>query len=132
LIRPSWDAFWKCAVENRSAEDVAKELGISPCAVETAMSKVERCLREENEDGVPGRVLLLRGLLELIQLDFEHTTFRAFWLIAVDGRSAEDVKEELGMSTVGAVHAAKCRVQKRLREEFKALGFDSSPGEVIS
>jgi DNA-directed RNA polymerase specialized sigma24 family protein len=132
LIRPDWDAFWKCAVEERSAEDVSKELRISPCEVETAVSKVLRCLREEDEDGVPGRVLLLRGLLELIQLDFEHTTFRAFWLVAVDGRSAEEVKEELRMRTVGAVHTAKCRVLKRLREEFKALGFDSSDGDVVT
>jgi DNA-directed RNA polymerase specialized sigma24 family protein len=131
LIRPDWDAFWKCAVEERSAEDVAKELGISPCAVETAVAKVLKCLREEDGDGVPGRVLLLRGLVELIQLDFEHRTLQAFWRVAADGCSAGEVAEELGMK-VGAVHTAKSRVLKRLREEFKALGFESSDGDIVT
>jgi DNA-directed RNA polymerase specialized sigma24 family protein len=131
LIRPDWDAFWKCAVEGRSAEDVAKGLGISPRAVETAVSMVRKCLREEDEDGVPGRVLLLRGLVAQIQRDavFEDRTFQAFWRVAVDGRSAEEVAEELGMK-VGAVYTAKSRVLNRLREEFEALGFDSSDGDV--
>jgi DNA-directed RNA polymerase specialized sigma24 family protein len=131
LIRPDWEVFWQCAVEARSAEDVANELGISPCEVETAVSRVWKCLREEDEDGVPGRVLLLRGLLELIQLDFEPDTFQAFWRVAVDGCSAEEVAGELGMKNVGAVYTAKCRVRKRLREELKALGFDSSDGDVV-
>ena len=129
-IRPDWDAFWKCAVEERPAEDVAKELGISPSEVETAVSKVQNRLLEEDEDGVPARVLLLRGLLELIQLEFEPKTFKAFWRVAVDGFSAREVAEELGMTTVAAVHTAKSRVLKRLREEFEALGFDGSNGDV--
>jgi DNA-directed RNA polymerase specialized sigma24 family protein len=131
LIRPDWDAFWRCAVEERSAEDAAKELGISPCAVETAVSKVLKCLREEDEDGVPGRVLLLRGLLELIQLEFEDKTFKAFWRVAAHGCPAKEVAEELGMK-VGAVHTAKCRVLKRLREEFEALGFDNSKWRCVT
>jgi RNA polymerase sigma factor (sigma-70 family) len=131
LIRPDWDAFWRCAVEERSAVDVAKELGISPCAVETAVSKVLKCLREEDEDGVPVRVLLLRSLVELIKLDFGDRTFQAFWRVAADGFSAGEVALELGMN-VGTVHTAKSRVLKRLREEFKALGFDSSDGDVVT
>jgi RNA polymerase sigma-70 factor (ECF subfamily) len=130
LIRPDWDVFWKCAVEDRSAEDVANELGISPCEVETAVSKVWKCLREEDEDGVPGRVLLLRGLLDLIRPEFEPTTFQAFLRVTADGCSANEVAGELGKN-VGAVHTAKCRVLKRLREKLKALGFDSSDGDVV-
>jgi DNA-directed RNA polymerase specialized sigma24 family protein len=130
-IRHDWNAFWKCAVEERSANDVAKELDISPCAVEKAVSNVLKCLREEDEDGVPGRVLLLHGLLELIRNHFEDRTFRAFWRVAVDGCPAEEVAEELGIKNVGTVHTAKARVLKRLREEFKALGFHSSDGNAV-
>jgi RNA polymerase sigma-70 factor (ECF subfamily) len=83
----------------------------------------------EDEDGVPVRVLLLRGLVELIRLDFEDRTFQAFWRIAVDGCRGGEVAEELDMK-VGAVYTAKSRVLKRLHEEFKALGFDSSNGDV--
>jgi hypothetical protein len=130
-IRRDWNAFWKCAVEERSATDVAKELGMSPCAVETAVSTVQKCLREEDDDGVPGRVLLLRGLLELIRNDFERTTFRAFERVAVDGRSSEEARKEEDLNTVGAVYTAKCKVLKRLREEFEALGFGSSDADVV-
>jgi RNA polymerase sigma-70 factor (ECF subfamily) len=131
LIRLEWSAFWKCAVEGNSVEDVAKELGISPCEVEKAKSNVRKRLLEEDEDGVAGRVLLLRGLLELIRKDFEHKTFQAFLRVAIDGCSPDEVAKELGFRTVGAVHTAKCRVQKRLQEEFKALGFDSSDGNAV-
>jgi DNA-directed RNA polymerase specialized sigma24 family protein len=131
-IRPDWYAFWGCAVDERSAEDVAKELGISTRAVETAVLKVQRCLREEDEDGVPGRVLLLHGLLKLIRVDFEPKTFQAFLRVAVDGCPAEEVEKELGFKTVGAVHTAKARVLKRLRKEFKAQGFNHSDGDVVA
>jgi DNA-directed RNA polymerase specialized sigma24 family protein len=120
LIRPDWDAFWKRVVEDHSAEDVAKDLGILPCEVDLAVSRVMRWFREEDQDGVPGRILLLRGLLELIQLKFEDRTFKAFWMVAAEGRSALAVADKLGM-TVAAVHTAKCKVLKRLKEELEAL-----------
>jgi DNA-directed RNA polymerase specialized sigma24 family protein len=132
LIRHEWAAFWKCAVEERSAEDVAKELCISPCEVEKAVSNVRKRLLEEDEDGVPGRVLLLRGLLELIRKDFKPKTFQAALRVAIDGCSPDEVAKELGFTTVAAVHTAKSRVLKRLREEFEALGFDSSDGDVVT
>ena len=62
------------------------------------------------------RGLAQRGL-ELIRSDFEPRTWRAFHAVVMDGRPASDVAAESGM-TVGAIHAAKCRIMKRLREEF--------------
>lgn len=46
----TWQAFWKVAVEDRLANDVAHELGMSPGAVRVAKSRVLQRLREELGD----------------------------------------------------------------------------------
>ena len=75
------------------------------------------------ESPTPGElVIILRGLLEQIRPDFEHRTFQAFLKVAVDGRPAKDVAEELGM-TRNNVDQAKFKVRKRLEQEFEALGL---------
>lgn len=50
---------------------------------------------------------------------FAPATWRAFWLVAVEGRSGDDAARETGLS-VGAVYVAKCRVLARLKEESRA------------
>lgn len=67
---------------------------------------------EENE--------LFRRALDIIKSDFEESTWQAFWRVAVDGRTPQDVAHELGMSQ-GAVRVAKCRVLHRLRQELGDL-----------
>lgn len=63
----------------------------------------------------------LRGLVcraaELLQDEFQPTTWKAFWETAVAGRSGKEVAHDLGMS-VGAVYAARFRVQRRIRDEL--------------
>ncbi|MBI1312385.1 sigma-70 family RNA polymerase sigma factor [bacterium] len=46
--------------------------------------------------------------------EFQTSTWRAFWMRNVDGRSSDDVAQELQMS-VGAVYIACSRVTARLR-----------------
>ncbi len=53
--------------------------------------------------------------LALIERDFEPATWRAFWLVVVEDRSAADAAAELGI-TANAVYLAKARVLRRLRE----------------
>jgi RNA polymerase sigma-70 factor (ECF subfamily) len=60
---------------------------------------------------------------ELVRGQFTETTWRAFWLTAVEGRDAAGVAEELGLS-VGAVYIAKSRVQARLREQIQQIAED--------
>ena len=43
----TWQAFWKTAVEQKTAPHAAEELGISVAAVYMAKSRVLRRLREE-------------------------------------------------------------------------------------
>ncbi|HKB40770.1 MAG TPA: sigma-70 family RNA polymerase sigma factor [Gemmataceae bacterium] len=63
---------------------------------------------------------LARRLLEVMQSEFEPTTWQACWQCVVEGRAATDVGRELGLSP-GAVRAAKCRVLGRLRRELDGL-----------
>jgi RNA polymerase sigma-70 factor (ECF subfamily) len=65
------------------------------------------------------RELFFRAL-ELIRHEFEERTWQAFWRIAVEDRTPQDVADELSM-TPGAVRVAKCRVLQRLREELGDL-----------
>lgn len=46
----TWEAFWRTAVEGRSAKDVADELAMTPGAVRVAKSRVLQRLRAELGD----------------------------------------------------------------------------------
>jgi RNA polymerase sigma-70 factor (ECF subfamily) len=59
-------------------------------------------------------------LLELIEPEFEATTWRAFRRVALEGAKPPTVAAELGIS-LNAVYLAKYRVLHRLREEMHGL-----------
>ena len=61
-----------------------------------------------------------RQAIELVKNEYEPKTWQAFWQTTVDGRRADLVAEELGMS-VGSVYTAKSRVLRRLREQLTGL-----------
>ena len=63
---------------------------------------------------------LYQRALSLIQERFHERTWKAFWGVAIDGRNAVDVADELGMS-VNAVYIAKTRVLHGLRQELGDL-----------
>jgi RNA polymerase sigma-70 factor (ECF subfamily) len=60
---------------------------------------------------------LLMRAMDLIRGEFHERTWRAFWRVVVEGRSAADAGTELGMKP-GAVRVAKSRVLMRLRQEL--------------
>ena len=64
---------------------------------------------------------VLRRALDSIRGEFAETTWRAFWGVVVDGRSAADVGADLGMRP-GTVRVAKSRVLLRLRRELGDVG----------
>lgn len=64
--------------------------------------------------------LVYQRALHIMQADFPGNTWRACVAVVVDGKSAQEVARELGM-TVGAVHAARFRVLARLRQELAGL-----------
>jgi RNA polymerase sigma-70 factor (ECF subfamily) len=68
---------------------------------------------------------VLRQLLALAEPHFDPKTWKAFCRVALDGRKADMVAQELGISK-NAVIVAKCRVLNRLRQEAEGLVESSS------
>lgn len=66
-------------------------------------------------DDVTSRQLLLQSAVEMLKQHFDPRTWQAFWDMAVKGRPAKDIGDELGMAAK-AVRQAKFRVTKKLRE----------------
>ena len=66
------------------------------------------------------RCYLVSRAMRLMQSDFEPATWRACWEHVVNDRPAAEVAAELGLS-VNAVHLAKSRVLRRLRQELAGL-----------
>ena len=64
--------------------------------------------------------LLLRSDLQLVRMEFEETTWQAFWRVTIGGHDAATVATELGISRA-AVYTAKSRVLSRLRQALADL-----------
>lgn len=63
---------------------------------------------------------ILRSALESIRGEFHERTWRAFWGVVIEGRTAADVGADLDMQP-GTVRVAKSRVLLRLRRELGEL-----------
>jgi RNA polymerase sigma-70 factor (ECF subfamily) len=66
---------------------------------------------------------LFRVAAEQIRGNFTPTTWQAFWLTAVEGKSAAEAGATVGLSP-GAVYVAKSRVLARLAEKIQELQAD--------
>ena len=66
------------------------------------------------------RERLLAQALQVSREAFKELSWRAATELLMNGRSAREVAEELGM-TVAAVYQARCRVLRRLRRELKGF-----------
>jgi RNA polymerase sigma factor (sigma-70 family) len=55
---------------------------------------------------------------EQVRDSFEPSTWKAFWSVAVEGKSGEETAKALGMS-VGAVYVAKSRVLAQLKSQIQ-------------
>jgi RNA polymerase sigma-70 factor (ECF subfamily) len=82
--------------------------------LEDPSSNLSRLWDEEHDRHV------LRRLLQLIELDFEPSTWNAFRMLVLEGRSAADAASALGISA-NAARIAKSRVLARLRQESDGL-----------
>ena len=69
---------------------------------------------------------LFQWAVERIRNEFRESTWKAFWLTAVDGRKAQEVAESLGL-TAGAVYVYRNRVVARLRKAIEELEGASAP-----
>lgn len=60
---------------------------------------------------------LLHQALANIRPHFSEATFKAFWMVAIEGRDTAEVAAILGMRT-GTIRVSKSRILKRLRMEL--------------
>ncbi len=72
----------------------------------------------DSDDGAEGS--LHRRALELVREQFDERDWQIFWRVAVEGDSAADVAEDLGIS-VWTVYRARTKVLQRLHQEFAEL-----------
>ena len=68
---------------------------------------------------------LFRWAADEVKGEFTPSTWRAFWLTAVEGRAPAVAAAELGLS-VGAVYIARSRVLARLKARINQLGDEAS------
>ncbi|MEZ6143309.1 MAG: sigma-70 family RNA polymerase sigma factor [Zavarzinella sp.] len=71
-------------------------------------------------DEAEHRAFLMKRALEIAQVNFEPTSWKACWEFVVRNRPAEEVAAELQI-TVNAVYLAKSRVLRHLRTELAGL-----------
>src|ERR1700722_13689320 len=74
----------------------------------------------EEEDSPSELTALYHRALELVRSEFEERTWKAFWQVAVEGRSPTEVAANLG-GTPAAIRQAKSRILRRLKEEVGDL-----------
>lgn len=103
---------WRDRCRRRTAR--APEVTGTP-ALEAAEAATEDSFSEREY-----RQQLVARALELMQAEFQPTTWKACWEFVVAGRPAAEVGRQLGISE-NAVHLAKGRVLRRLREELAGL-----------
>lgn len=58
--------------------------------------------------------------MDRVKGEFQESTWRAFWLTAVEGVAAAEVTRQVGLSP-GAIYVAKSRVLARLKNEVEKL-----------
>lgn len=99
----------------------AKEAMLWNVPIEDVIAKLE----DPNSD--PNRIwdaehdaTVAQSLLKMVEPQFTISSWKAFRMQAIEGKSAGSVAESLGMS-VNAVLIAKSRVLKALRDEAKGM-----------
>jgi len=115
---------WLRTITLNKIRDYFRQRYAEPCGAggSTALERFSRVAapqRAESDQGTDSRAgRLWRRALEIGRARFDGTTWASFWGMVIEGRTAADIAEELGM-TAGAVRQAKCRVLRRLRQELE-------------
>jgi RNA polymerase sigma-70 factor (ECF subfamily) len=94
--------------------------GTGDTATQTFLEEQPGADEEESDWQRKYEQRLFAWAAERIRGEFEEPTWKAFWQLAVEGKSGEEVARSLGMS-VGAVYVAKSRVLARLKKEIELL-----------
>ncbi len=112
---------WLRSITVNRARDFQRRQAIRPkTGVEETIEAVAAANNIDLFDESEYRDFLVGRALGLMRNEFQEQTWQACWKHVAEGRKATDVAQELGV-TANAVHIAKCRVMRRLREELDGL-----------
>src|SRR5262249_17939013 len=91
-------------------------------AARERLEELAAAASDSSAEGSPvsEQAILLRRALEMVRPEFEPRTWEAAWRMTVEGQPPADAAASLGMSA-GAVHTAKWRILRRLREVLADL-----------
>jgi RNA polymerase sigma-70 factor (ECF subfamily) len=113
---------WLYTITRHKAGDHYRRTRAQPAAAggsaaHERLDELPAAMSDSSADGqtVSERAILLRRALEVVRPEFEPRTWEAAWRLTVEGQCSADVVAALSMSA-GAVHTAKWRVLRRLRE----------------
>jgi len=67
----------------------------------------------------------------VVEKETNPSLWRAFWLTAVDGQSAQSVADQLGMR-IGTVYSAKSRVLARIKQVVQLSGSQEITGQTMN
>jgi RNA polymerase sigma-70 factor (ECF subfamily) len=110
---------WLRVVFHHKWVDHCRRVGRLPPGIDEGLSEVSSPAAIDPAE-VEEQQLLLRRALELMQEEFEATTWQACWQRVAEDRPAAEVAAALGI-TENAVHVARSRVLRRLRQEMAGL-----------
>jgi RNA polymerase sigma-70 factor (ECF subfamily) len=112
------DHFRREARQAHAAGGTDAQIYFSQLASPSADSEAD----EERDAGEEAREIrqLLQSALEQIRGQVHPQTWQAFWKVVVEGKTPEEVGQELAMRP-GTVRVAKSRVLSRLRSELGEL-----------
>ncbi|MDA1016424.1 MAG: sigma-70 family RNA polymerase sigma factor [Planctomycetota bacterium] len=113
--------FWRARERRpqaRADSDIAERLA----QLDDPASEMSQIWNRQHDQYV------LRQLLALAEPHFAPSTWKAFYLVTLEGKRADEVAEQLEIS-VNAVFIAKSRVLNRLRQEADGL-VESSSGFI--
>jgi RNA polymerase sigma-70 factor (ECF subfamily) len=120
VVRNAVHDFWRD--KNRRPADV----GVGGSDARQRLDEIEgpqsESLVEELNSGLEERRQVEQQAVARVQTRVEARTWQAFWQTAVEGRKGSDVAHDLGLS-VAAVHVARGRVARMLRDELADLGI---------
>jgi len=116
---------WLLTIARNKARDYFRRRAREPAAAggtEASMRLAQVVDPRSPDDAVPpddSRIAdaILRSALESIRGEFHERTWKAFWGVVIEGRTAADVGADLDMQP-GAVRVSKSRVLLRLRREL--------------
>lgn len=119
---------WLFTIANRQIIDALRRRAVrgateTRCedrfAGEAARQEDSRILRTELRRQVFHRVAAV------VRDEFTDSAWQSFWLMAVEGLSADEASHRVG-KTAGAVYAAKARVMRRIVEYVREFGDELS------